>query len=72
MLSQDSTFLCIFGKLLAKPIAVVNRIHKQALKTAVFLAFSVYSEVYKAVFSPTASSLGNETPKLHGSSSSFI
>ena len=43
--SEDSTFSSIFGKFLIKPIVVVNRIHKQALKMAIFLVFSVYSEV---------------------------
>jgi hypothetical protein len=38
-------FSCIFGKLLVKPIAVVNRIHKQASKAAVSLVFSVFPEV---------------------------
>jgi 4'-phosphopantetheinyl transferase EntD len=63
-LTKESTaglavlFSCIFGKFLVKPIVVVNRTHKQALKTAVLLVFSVYSEVYKAVFSPTVSSWG--------------
>ena len=55
---KDSTFLCIFGKFLVKPIVVVNRTHKQALKTAVSLVFSVYSEFYKAIFSPGASLWG--------------
>jgi hypothetical protein len=51
---------------------VVNRAHKQALKTAVFLVFSVYSEVYKAVFSPEASLWGLTYSEFHLISSSFI
>jgi len=38
-------FSCIFGKFLVKQIFVVNRIHKQSLKAAVSLVFSVYYEV---------------------------
>ena len=55
---KDSTFSSIFGKFLVKPIAVVKRSHKQALKTVIFIVFSVFSELYKAIIQPTASLWG--------------
>jgi hypothetical protein len=53
--SKDSTFSSIFGKSLLKPIVVINRIREQDLKTAVSLAFSVFSELHKAIIQPVAS-----------------
>ena len=53
--TSDSTFSSIFGKSLLKPIVVINRIREQDLKTAVSLAFSVFSELHKAIIQPGAS-----------------
>ena len=69
---KSSTFSCIFGKFLVKPILAVKVIHKRAIKAAVFLVFSVFTEVFKAIIQPGASSWGNVLKPLHIASYSFI
>ena len=53
-------------------MAVVNRIHKQALKTAIFIVFSVFSEVINAIIQPEASWWGLGFHEFHLISSGFI